>query len=392
MKINLKNGEFLFMSKEFPMNIFEIQDTLDRLKITDDKPIVEFSISEYDNMELSYTLCRRAFSADIYRLNLFAERLENLDFSEMTAFKSLLIANPECSFEDMLKMTYGLDSVMIYPCKNCCELGETVIENEMIPEIESWSDEIMELIDREKVGQIMQTREGGVFIDGHYCVTSGYEPPDINIEIGRPDNCFFRLLIAPIKANDVPDYGSAQWISLPFDNENQDIDFWKMTCVKRESSLPSLSQNQMQKEKIYELNELARSLSELSYDDFVKLKAVMEAENICEISDTLDCIGRLDEYQFDRRIFDQSDFGRAYLTKNLPADFDSTILENADLFDFGQEVLMHKHGEITSYGAVSGRGQELYSVLTAQSTQQLDEEFEEDYVENFEMEIGGLSL
>lgn len=386
MKINLKNGEFLSMSREFPMNILEIQDTLDRLRIPPDKPIVQFRLSEYDNMELPYTLCRREFSADIYSLNLFAERLGNLKYDEMTAFKSLLIANPECSFEDMLKMTYGLDSVMIYPCQDCCELGETVIENDLMPELESCSDEILELLDREKIGRLMQEREGSVFIDGYYCVTSGYEPPDINIEIGRPDNCFFRLLIAPIKANDVPDYGSAQWISLPFDNENQDIDFWKMTCVKRESSLPSLSQNQMQKEKIYELNELARSLSELSHDDFVKLKAVMESENICEISDTLDCIGRLDEYQFDRNIFDHSEFGRNYLARNMPTNFAISVFENADLCDFGIEILNQKHGEITSYGAISGRNQELYSALTVQAEQQLDEEIEEDF------EMGGLSL
>ena len=197
MKINLKNGEFLSMSKEFPINVFEIQDTLDRLKIPDDKPIVAFSISEYDNMELPYSLCSREFSADIYRLNLFAERLENLNSSEMTAFRSLLKANPESSFEDILKMTYGLDSVMVYPCRDCRELGETVIENEMIPELESCSDEILQLLDPEKVGRLMQEREGGVFIDEHYCMTSDYEPPDINIEIGRPENCFFRLLIVP---------------------------------------------------------------------------------------------------------------------------------------------------------------------------------------------------
>ena len=142
--------------------------------------------------------------------------------------------------------------------------------------------------------------------------------------------------------------------------------------------------------KIGTLNELAKQISQLSHEDFVKLKAVMESENICEISDTLDCIGRLDEYQFDRNIVDQCDFGRAYLTKNLPADFDSAILENTDLHDFGQEVLMYKQGDITSYGAVSGRGQELYSALTVQPEQQLDEEFQEDYEDDFEMEMGGL--
>ena len=98
-------------------------------------------------------------------------------------------------------MTYGLDSVMVYPCEDCRELGETVIENELLPELENCSDEILELLDCEKVGQLMQEREGGVFVDGYYCVTSGYEPPDIHFEFGEPEQCFFRLLIAPDTQN-----------------------------------------------------------------------------------------------------------------------------------------------------------------------------------------------
>ncbi|MCM1228025.1 MAG: hypothetical protein NC320_11500, partial [Clostridium sp.] len=315
---------------------------------------------------------------------------------EMTAFKSLLVSNPECDFEDMLLMTYGLDSVMVYPCKGCRELGETVIENEMLPELEGCSDEILELLDREKIGSIFQERDGGKFIDGCYCVTSGYEPPDINIEIGRPESCFFRLLIAPIKQNGVPDYDSAQWLSLPFDEKNQDIDFEKMTCVKRETSLPELPQNQLTIENIHKLNDLAKSLSELSHNDFVKLKAVMETENIHDISDAATAIDRLSEYQFERNITDMSEFGRAYLMKNLPTNFDISVLENADLHDLGEEIISQKHGEIISYGAISGRGQDLYSTLTTESVQQIEEDFEEeceeDFDEDIEMEMGGMSL
>ncbi len=54
-----------------------------------------------------------------------------------------------------------------------------------------------------------------------------------------------------------------------------------------------------------------------------------------------------------------------------------------NLCDFGQMILERKQGEITSYGAISGRGQELYSVLTVQPEQELDED------ENCEM---GMSL
>lgn len=77
----------------------------------------------------------------------------------------------------------------------------------------------------------------------------------------------------------------------------------------------------------------------------------------------------------------------AYLIRNLPADFDLAILENTDLCDFGQVILERKYGEITSYGAVSGRGQELYSALTVQPEQKLYGGLDED--ENCEM---GMSL
>ena len=295
MRITFINGEISLFTKEFPMNIFEIRDTLDRLKIPDDKPIVDFEISEYDNMEFPFALCRRNFSADIYRLNLFAERMENFDLSEMTAFRSLLIANPESSFEDILKMTYGLDSVMIYPCSDCRELGETVIENELMPELESCSDDILELLDCEKVGKLMQEREGGVFINEQYCVTSGYETPDVNIEIGIPENCFFRLLIVP----DEEKIDQAQWISLPCEKEITS-DFYNGICLDFQSALPNLKFDDTH--KIGTLNKLAGQILQLSHDDFVKLKAVMETENICTIAETLDCIEHLTEYEFDRNI------------------------------------------------------------------------------------------
>ena len=382
MRVYLKNNGCA-VSEKFPMTVFEMEDVLDKLKQTES--IVRFEISEYDNMKLPSSICHRDFSADIYRLNLFAERLENLNSSEMTAFKSLLTAKPDCDFEDILLMTYGLDSVMVYPCQDCRELGETVIENEMMPALEGCSDEVLELLDPEKVGSLMQKQDGGVFIDEHYCVTSGYEPPDINIEIGRPENCFFRLLIVPEEEK----IEQAQWISLPCETEIT-ADFCNGICLDFQSALPNLMLDDTS--KIDQLNDLAKSLSELSHNNFVKLKAVMEAENICEIGETFECIEHLTEYEFDVNISDQSEFGKTYLARNLPANFNISMLENMNLFDFGQGILSHNHGEITSYGALSGRGRELYSALTVQPEQQLEEEPEEDIEEDFEPEMGGMSL
>lgn len=385
MRVYLKNNGYA-VSEKFPMTVFEMEDVLDKLK--QKESVVRFEISEHDNMEFPFALCRRDFSADIYRLNLFAERIENLNSSEMTAFKSLLKAKPDSDFEDILKMTYGLDSVMVYPCSGCRELGETVIENEMMPELEGCSDEILQLLDPEKVGQLMQKRDCGVFIDGHYCVTSGYEPPDINIEIGRPESCFFRLLVVPEDEK----IEQAKWISLPCEKEDLS-EVYNGICLDFQSSLPMITEEYFSDMKLIdELNYLAQKLSELSNTDFVKLKAVMEAENKHEIYEAFYCIRDLNEYEFDINVSDQSEFGRTYLARNLPENFDISMLESMDLFDFGQGILSHNHGEVTSYGAISGRGQELYSALTVQPEQQLEDDLEEDIEEDFEPEMGGLSL
>ena len=140
--------------------------------------------------------------------------------------------------------------------------------------------------------------------------------------------------------------------------------------------------------KIGELNELAKQISQLSHDDFVKLKAVMESEQIYEISGTLDCIDDLSEYEFDATVQDYSGFGKAYLARNLPVDFDVSVLEGVDLYDFSSKILKQTGGEVTSYGVVSARGQSLYSALSVQQEEQFAEELEED----FEPEMGGLSL
>lgn len=115
-----------------------MQDALDKLQIPPEVRTVTFQIYDFRNMNLSSELCEKEFTADIFRLNLFVERLENLDDTEMAAMKSLLQTYPESDFEDMLLMTYGLDSVMVYPVRtavnwakrslktNCCRNWRTV--------------------------------------------------------------------------------------------------------------------------------------------------------------------------------------------------------------------------------------------------------------------------
>ena len=411
MRVHLTNNGYA-LSAKLPMTVFEMQDALDKLKCPAGNRNVTFRIYEFRNMDMPSELCKRSFSADIYKLNLFAERIEKLDNMEMTAFKSLLTANPGSSLDDMLLMTYGLDCVPVWPCSNYSELGEAMIENDIVEELNEIPDELIDLIDREKIGRLCQEREDGVFVDGYYCVPSSYEPPDINIEIGEPERCSFRLLIAPAPINDESTEQFAQWLSLPCDKENlNDIakDFGigrihDMVYYDFQSSLPTIcDENFGDMHRIDELNDLAQRLSELSDYDFVKLKAVMENEEICEISDTMNCIDRLGEYEFDSTAQDFSDYGKTYLMMNLPTNFDSSVFENYDLHDFGVAISHRSGAASTSYGILSGRGQEMYSLITVQREQTQTEENTEDICEDFseeepeedeseDFEMGGMSM
>lgn len=407
MKILINNKNDILV-KDFPMSVFDIQDTLDILGVPHDRNIT-FVIFQTENSKLPSALFNRRYTADIYKLDLFAERIEKLNNMEMKAFKSLLTADPDSSLDDMLLMTYGLDCVPVWPCSDLAELGEAMIENDMVEELNELSDELIDLIDREKIGRLCQDREGGVFVDGYYCVPSSYEPPDINIEIGEPERCFFRLLIAPAPINDESTEQFAQWLSLPCEKENlndiaKDLGIDRiqdMVYYNFQSAIPAITEESFgDMHRIDELNVLAQRLSELSDHDLVKLKAVMENEKICEISDTIECIEHLSEYDFDMLITDESKFGRTYFAKNMLTNFDNSVLDKIDLYDFSEKILEQIGGKITSYGAISGRGQELYSLITVQHEQTQTEENTEDICEDFsdeenesqDFEMGGMSM
>ena len=90
----------------------------------------------------------------------------------------------------------------------------------------------------------------------------------------------------------------------------------------------------------------------------------------------------------------ESIFGKEYLSRNLPADFNLSVLEDIDLYDFGSKILKCKGTISTSYGVIYGKDQDLYSAITVQQEQNITEECEEEMTEdesqdfNMGMEMG----
>lgn len=117
----------------------------------------------------------------------------------------------------------------------------------------------------------------------------------------------------------------------------------------------------------------------------MKLKALMELEDVKSIGQTAQLIPRLSEYEFDPLSMDASIYGKAYLFNNLPIGFDTEIFASVDMEEFGRSILSAKGGEMTSYGAVSGRGQSLFTPIPKEFAEDETEEIEEDEEENMEV-------
>lgn len=361
MRVRIRNkyNDIQSITAHLPATPLELYDMLDKVGADNKYCNVYMNI---DDERVPKIMCEGGFYDDIFKLNLLAQRLDELPPANTAGFTAVLYDHEDYSLDDVLLVTYGLDAYPIYPCKNYAELGEIVIENDMIPEVENCPDELIEHLDKESIGRLAAERFKGVFVNGYYCEVTDYEPPDMKITISKPDRNEFLLLIGTEEKK-------AQWYALPYiGNLTQK----QVYCIR--SPLPNVKTV----DALSKLNEVAEKVAQLDNDDLVKLKAVMENNYYQGAGGALMALDELDRYQFDRNIRNTEDYAGKYLRRLLPDDFDMSVLSSDYLYTVGSKILSLKGGSMTSYGALSGPGQELYSAITAQNDdEELDEECEE---------------
>ena len=118
-----------------------------------------------------------AENADFAELNFLAKRIDDVskDKTQICAYRALMSELPD-NICEAINRTYGLETVPVYPCENVEEYGEIVLDNDFLEELDEIPYELYDLLDCEKVGALMQEREGGMFINGYYVIPSGYDP------------------------------------------------------------------------------------------------------------------------------------------------------------------------------------------------------------------------
>ncbi len=118
-----------------------------------------------------------AENASFAELNFLAKRIEKMceDQTQICAYRALMSEIPD-NICEAINRTYGLETIAVYPCESLEEYGDIVLDNDFLEELDEIPYELYDLLDREKVGALMQEREGGMFINGYYVIPSGYDP------------------------------------------------------------------------------------------------------------------------------------------------------------------------------------------------------------------------
>lgn len=372
MKVTIINGRFT-RTVYLPTDTFNIRDELDKLR-ADENTQLHIRITNCDEVE---ELAGMEFDSDLYKMNFLAQRISNDEPTQYIQMAALLKVKPKRAVDELIRMTYS-DSVSLYPCRGYSELGDMAIDNELLPELKNIPDNVLSLLDKERIGKMFAEREQGVFVGDYYCLPSEYVEPQIDVDIAKPSGVFFSLTLVP-QGKDPQIYG--QKFDLPCSKETLDqfasecgMTVEKLNYINLHSSVP-LMYDPM---NVTALNDLAKQLAEIEHDDFVKLKAVMQMLPTMNIRQTAELITHLDEYELDRQAKTSDDYGRTYLEKFLPPEFSQRVFEDIYLTEIGDEILIFKKGQITTYGALSGKGQQLYTPIVDEAMEQTEEESEDE--------------
>lgn len=307
MKISATNGKFT-SNIYLPAHPFVIRDELDKLRADDDTKL-HIRITDCEEVEALEGI---ELTADLRKMNVFAERIEQLDLDSASKpdiqMAALLKVKPKRTIDDLIRMTYS-DCIPVYPCRNFAELGEVVIENDMLSELEDVPETLLPMLDKEWIGRTYAEREGGIFVGGYYCEPESYEEPDITVTVGKRDDVFSITLVPPGKDPEI--YGrnfrlpvnpdELEKFSIECGIPLDDLNYYSLNCsipVRYEPQSPMA------------LNNLATWVSLLEDDEVVKLKAILQTLPSQNIQEVLDIAMNLNEYELDRSVRSYDDFGQ----------------------------------------------------------------------------------
>ena len=398
---------------ELPADALTIYDTLQKLRAVDRNVGLDIHVINSPFLpELTDTVID---GANINELNILAGQLEALyqdDYDALQKMNALFRYNKESGLyddgvplSDLINMTFDLDGVNCYKfIDNSEELGSMVVDGEIDERFSDVSDDILNLIDRKKVGLDQMRKDKGIFYEGNYYTTAGYEIPKVHTSVTQADKLYsnpqaaFRLQISG--RSRIGKYaGIRREITLPVNRA--EADKLAQECgekriedclaVHAETAIPQIRlQTYKGFEDFAKLNAIAKAFMSMSEHQRMTFKAVLQNEKPKTLDDVIDRARNIDAYELETSACAEPDFYKLYLLHHLETRVDPKWLDGIAAGDEEQHLLRQLKAAVTDYGIISSENKPLYRIVPYDSQDEDEEIQQTNFSEDQNMKMGGM--
>ena len=295
--------------------------------------------------------------------NLLAFKLSKMSEEELWTYEAALETLSDRTMKAIIDASFNLDCFEFLPGVLCDkEIGEITLENDLEPILQGLPGEVYALLDEAKVGAFIREREKGVFTSRGYGFRNGEPWKEVYNQLdfsGPPEGhrYMFSLKLVPVESHG--NLVQTLWLELPCDEteRKESLRLLGMESLDQceileiSSAVPYFESAMDKKEKVSHLNQLAKALSGLPEEELLKLKAVAEVESCDSVSQALELVHRLDQYELDVHQVSYAQYGRECL-KELGIDLTGGAFRDFDFEQYGKEECVRTGRVLTEYGAV----------------------------------------
>lgn len=364
---------------ELPASRFELEDALQRARVPDGGGYELHSFSGCPRFFTDYLI----LSGDktLEELNLLAGKIAGMDEIQLGTYEGALKLRQDenidtpVSIKELINYAYNLDSFEFHPgVVNDHDLGEIAMMGGMLDTIDDLSDEAAELLDEQKVGEVMRKADQGTFTKSGYVFRGSGDWQEVYDGIHLPEQPEEHSLIS-LRLESVSSgqgENSGVWLELPTD---QHAIQWALTSlvepsldscviVEADSILPSLKYQLAGDEDIDRLNTLAERLAAFpNCKTLMKYKAVLELECYPDLDRMLDITQNLDCYDLDRQVATPAEYAE-FLLQEAGFDTNDPAFSGFDFEGYGKRQFENNGFVSTPYGSIDRNGKPFVQEFT----------------------------
>ncbi len=353
---------------DLPASPWELWDALDKVRLqTDD--ILYMEIEDYyafehlaphlDGLEIS-----------LNELNDLAELLSALDEVQEVAFDGFLRMEVQnkvntnggvITLQDLrdLAVSAKTDCYHVVDAADDAALGRFYAENDFIPELDSVSNEVFEMLDFAGIGRMMRCSENGVFVNSLYVLRDGEltTAPPVQKTLPEKPGYLFRLTLGLH-----PDIGDARTVTLDLPaaeaelldaQEQLGVEGWEgVTVIDYDGIIPYAAEFTDLPMELKEFNALAAAVQDMPSPEkqLPKLKALLGQFEVQDIETAMGLTEHLDDYVLTPEISSPQETAIDQLHFMTDDHSVELLLSYVNLYAYGCDLIREDNAVLAPYG------------------------------------------